>query len=93
MTSSKLMKTESAWCWAYWNNDALKSVINANWPASYHSTAKIILWKYENHLITDEGKNGYSPIRYDSITSPHLEHIAPQTENGEKEAAGYDVYD
>ena len=87
------MKTESSWWWSYWNNDALKSVLNVNWSSNYHSIAKIILWKYENYLITDKGKNGYSPIRYDSIASPHLEHIAPQTENGEKAAAGYDVYD
>jgi hypothetical protein len=87
------MKTETSWWWAYWNNDSLKHILDSNWSPSYHSDAKIILWKYENYLISEEGKNGYSPIRYDSITNPHLEHIAPQTENGEKEAAGYDVYD
>ena len=33
---------------------------------------------------------GYLPIRYDSIISPQLEHIAPQTENPE---SGYCEYD
>ena len=54
--------------------------------------AKIILWKYENYLIAEEGKDGYEPISFNSIIKPHLEHIAPQTEN-EEPAAGYDIYD
>jgi hypothetical protein len=54
--------------------------------------AKIILWRYENYLIGKQSK-GYAPILFHSIESPHLEHIAPQTENGEKEASGYGIYD
>lgn len=79
--------------WAYWNNNVLQLAVEANWHRNDHGIAKIILWKYENHLISSEGKSGYAPISYRSILKPHLEHIAPQTENGEKEAAGYDTYD
>jgi len=86
------MKNSDSWWWAYWDNDALKPALEANWFSYYHSIAKILLWKYENFLISD-GKLGYAPIHYDSIYKPHLEHIAPQTENEEKEAAGYDTYD
>ena len=80
------------WWWAYWNNDTLKNAVESNWYSNYHSIAKIILWKYENFLIEKEGKAGYAPISYSSIKNPHLEHIAPQTEN-EEVAAGYDTYD
>lgn len=86
------MKKIDNWWWAYWNNDNLQLALNGNWSSSNHHIAKIILWKYENFLIS-EGKAGYAPVSYDSIYKPHLEHIAPQTENGEKEAAGYDTYD
>ena len=45
------------------------------------------------NYLAKEKSRGYAPIAYHSIESPHLEHIAPQTENGEKEASGYDTYD
>ena len=86
------MKYTTDWWWAYWNNDTLKNAVESNWYSNYHSIAKIILWKYENFLIEKEGKAGYAPISYSSIKNPHLEHIAPQTEN-EEVAAGYDTYD
>lgn len=86
------MKDTTDWWWAYWNNDTLKNAVESNWYSNYHSIAKIILWKYENFLIEKEGKAGYAPISYSSIKNPHLEHIAPQTEN-EEVAAGYDTYD
>lgn len=78
---------------SFWSNKAITPIIEGNWNANTHRLAKVILWKYENYLIAEDGKAGYSPIRYDSIENPHLEHIAPQTENEEKEAAGYDTYD
>ena len=86
------MKTNDDWWWHYWNNNELKNAAYGNWNSSWHGIAKIILWKYENHLINIKGK-GYSQISFGKIEKPHLEHIAPQTENGEKEAAGYDIYD
>lgn len=86
------MKYTTDWWWAYWNNDTFKNAVESNWYSNYHSIAKIILWKYENFLIEKEGKAGYAPISYSSIKNPHLEHIAPQTEN-EEVAAGYDTYD
>ena len=86
-----MKQTTDRW-WAYWNNDALKYAIEGNWNSSYHGIAKVILWKYENHLIENEGKGGYLPISYNSISNFQLEHIAPQTENNQ-DAAGYDTYD
>lgn len=88
----ELMKTTDDWWLGYWNNEALKNAIEENWWPNSHRVAKIILWRYENYLINEEGKNGYEPIGFNSIIKPHLEHIAPQTEN-EEPAAGYDVYD
>ena len=52
--------------------------------------AKFLLWKYELYLES-QGKKGYGVSRYDKINKPHLEHIAPQTEN-EKPASGYGRY-
>ena len=88
------MKTiEGDYWWGHWSNVELKNVLNSPLYSGYHNSAKIILWKYENYLKENEGKAGYAPIHYNSISSAHLEHIAPQTENGEKIAAGYDEYD
>lgn len=86
------MKTNKDYWWSFWNNDNVAYMANANWDSSDHDNAKIILWKYENYLISEGGKLGYSPISYSSIYKPHLEHISPQTEN-EEVATGYDVYD
>lgn len=81
------MKNRNDW-WGYWNNEELTRCLNMG---MYHQTAKILLWKYENHLIVS-GKSGYTAVRYDSIETPHLEHIAPQTENTEVDN-GYCPYD
>ena len=86
------MKTTTDRWWEYWNNEALKYAIEGEWKSDYHRIAKIILWKYENYLIENEGKGGYLPISYDSILNSQLEHIAPQTESNQV-AAGYDIYD
>jgi hypothetical protein len=75
------------WWWAYWNRFSLQNSIQGYIE---HSTAKFILWKYENFLES-QGKNGYEVTRFDKIKKPHLEHIAPQTEN-EKPASGYGRY-
>ncbi len=75
-----------SWWWSYWNNRELERALEG---AVNHSTAKFLLWKYENHLES-QGKSGYYPTRFDKITKPELEHIAPQTENPE---TGYDTYD
>lgn len=81
------MKNRNDW-WGYWNNEELARCLNMGMN---HQTAKFLLWKYENYLIAS-GKSGYSPVRYDSIETPHLEHIAPQTENKEADN-GYCPYD
>lgn len=86
------LKRTTDWWNAYWNDDMLKKAVEGIWESNLHGIAKIILWKYENYLIEKEGKAGYAPIKYSSIIEPHLEHIAPQTEN-EDVAAGYDIYD
>ena len=75
------------WWWSYWNNTALENSIQG---LIDRQTARFILWKYENYLES-HGKNGYSVTRFDKIKKPHLEHIAPQTEN-EKPASGYGRY-
>jgi hypothetical protein len=82
------MKTVSSesWWWSYWNNIELERALQGG---INHSTAKYLLWKYENFL-EGKGKSGYASTRFDKILSPELEHIAPQTENPE---AGYDNYD
>lgn len=81
------LKSRNDW-WGYWNNDELLRALNMGMN---HNTAKILLWKYENYLIQG-GKAGYKPLRYDDIEQPHLEHIAPQTENTEEDN-GYCAYD
>lgn len=82
------MKTVSqdSWWWAYWNNKELERSIQGSINPS---TAKYLLWKYENHL-EGQGKSGYTATRFNKIVNPELEHIAPQTENPE---TGYDNYD
>lgn len=80
------MKKQDGW-WGYWNDKEFERSLQG-WIR--HDLGKILLWKYENYLIQSEGKLGYSPIRYDAILNPHLEHIAPQTENPKN---GYGEYD
>ena len=79
------MKKQNGW-WGYWNDEEFTRALQGE---IHHELAKILLWKYENYLI-ESGKNGYAPIRYDSIKAPQLEHIAPQTENPQ---SGYCEYD
>ncbi|MBE0662823.1 MAG: DUF262 domain-containing protein [Bacteroidales bacterium] len=79
--------TDDNWWWAYWNKAAL---VNSIQGKIERPTARFLLWKYENYLES-QGKKGYSLTRFDKIKKPHLEHIAPQTEN-EKPASGYGRY-
>ncbi len=81
------MKNIDGW-FGYWNNEELYRVLNRE---IHSEIAKILLWKYENHLI-QSGKAGYAPMRYNAITTPHLEHIAPRKENTEPDN-GYCPYD
>ncbi len=84
------MKTTQDWWWAYWGNKELERSIQGG---INHSTAKYLLWKYENNL-EGQGKSGYTPTRFDKIVNPELEHIAPQTPtDGKPVAAGYCEYD
>ena len=79
------MTTE--WWWAYWSNIELEKAISGG----VDGPAKFLLWKYENYLES-LCKPGYTPMRYDKIIKPELEHIAPSSEPDEK-AHGYDIYD
>ena len=36
-----------SWWWAYWNNKEFERALQGG---VNHSTAKFLLWKYENHL-------------------------------------------
>jgi len=87
VTRIEEMKTTNDWWGAYWNNDRLKESLQGG---INHSVAKYLLWKYEVYL-EQQGKNGYSPSRFDKIISPELEHIAPSTEPSVK-PHGYDEY-
>jgi hypothetical protein len=69
------------------NTKNLEEAINGGIEST---TAKYLLWKYENYLAS-QGHGGYEPMRFDAIKSPELEHIAPRTPAGEN--AGYDKYD
>jgi Asp-tRNA(Asn)/Glu-tRNA(Gln) amidotransferase C subunit len=82
------LKTTDDWWLAYWNNDNLKKSLQGDIK---HSVAKYLLWKYEVYL-EQQGKDGYSPTRFDKIKNPELEHIAPTTEP-EKRSHGYGKYD
>ena len=87
------MKITQDWWWQHWNNTNLLNILNGGLGRNAHSVCKILLWRYENYLIQNEGKGGYSALRYDDIAQPHLEHISPQTNPGETVANGYDEYD
>ena len=74
----------------YWNDSELERSIQG---VIHHATAKYLLWKYECFLES-KGKHGYALSRFDKITKPELEHIAPQTPtNNEPVEAGYCEYD
>lgn len=71
------MKTADDGWWDYWNNSELERNIQ------YYikpSTARYILWKYENYLKRRDGEKGYDLVRLDTIKDPHLEHFAPHKE-------------
>ena len=84
------MKEQYVYPWFYWNNYEFKNALQGYVEPS---VAKYLLWKYENHLIEEEGKAGYAPIRYDSIENAQLEHIAPQNPSGNPIENGYCEYD
>ncbi|MBD2769360.1 DUF262 domain-containing protein [Hymenobacter sp. BT664] len=84
------LKTTTEWWYAYWNKVELNKALQG-WL--HPATARFLLWKYENHLQS-KGKSGYALSRFDAVTRPELEHIAPQTPTkGEPVAAGYPAYD
>jgi uncharacterized protein with ParB-like and HNH nuclease domain len=83
-----LKNNDDGWWWNYWNNDELERSIQGDLS---HSTAKFILWKYENQLRTLSEK-GYGFYSYDKISNMELEHIAPSTEPNKK-PHGYGKYD
>lgn len=82
----KELPDDNYW-WGYWNKTSLEESLQGGVE---RSTARFLLWKYELYLES-QGKKGYSATRFDKIKKPHLEHIAPQTEN-EKPASGYGRY-
>ena len=48
--------------------------------------------RYENYLRKDDAKTRGYRVTKDSIENRELEHIAPQTEKGEKAKSGYETY-
>ncbi|EIJ70469.1 DUF262 domain-containing protein [Pasteurella bettyae] len=84
------LKTTNYEWWGYWTNDIVKKALLGN---VYHPVAKFLLWKYENHLES-QNANGYALTRFDEVKSPELEHISPKTPRDQSEiASGYDDYD
>jgi hypothetical protein len=89
-TVEGLRKAPANSWFGYWNDSEFERSIQG---LIHHSTAKYLLWKYECFLES-QGKDGYALSRFDKITSPELEHIAPQTPtNNEPVEAGYCEYD
>ena len=85
-----LKNTDNDW-WGYWNNLALERSIQGYINPSI---GKFLLWKYEILLRNNQNKDGYFPMRFDTIKDPELEHIAPQTATkGEPSSTGYCEYD
>jgi hypothetical protein len=86
-----MLKSAPANSWlGYWNDGELERSIQG---FIHHATAKYLLWKYECFLES-HGKDGYALSRFDKITKPELEHIAPTTPpNNEPVEAGYCEYD
>lgn len=81
------LKTSTDYWSAYWNNENLLAALQG---AIHPPVAKYLLWKYEIYL-EGFGKKGYKPSRFDRITTPELEHIAPSTEPTKPH--GYAKYD
>ncbi|STQ86298.1 HNH endonuclease family protein [Helicobacter muridarum] len=48
---------------------------------------------YENYLREQDSKTKSYTFTLKDVKKPQIEHIAPQTENGEKLASGYCEYD
>jgi hypothetical protein len=84
-----MLKSTTDWWGGYWNDAQLTNSIQGKLEPS---TAKYLLWKYENHLESQGKSAGYSLTRYERIQLPELEHIAPTTEPTKK-PHGYDKYD
>ena len=84
------MKEEKSYYWGHWNTYKLMESIQGRID---HTTAKYLLWKYENYL-EGNGKKGYNYTRFDKVENPHLEHIAPQTPSSDNPVKdGYCDYD
>jgi len=82
-------RPDDDWWSAYWNTTKLKESIKGEIE---RPIAKFLLWKYENYL-EEQGQKGYTPMRFDKIDKPQLEHIAPQKpRTNDPVAAGYPEY-
>ncbi|WP_233707105.1 HNH endonuclease family protein [Helicobacter equorum] len=81
----------------YWNDD---NIIKALEPEKHtlNEIARYIFMRYENALRSKTAKTKGYKFTLDEIKKPQdgknppIEHIAPQTENGEKVASGYCKY-
>ncbi|BAM31538.1 DUF262 domain-containing protein [Helicobacter cinaedi] len=82
----------------YWNDD---NIIKALEPEKHtlDEIARYIFMRYENALRSKTARTKGYKFTLDEIKKPQdnknppIEHIAPQTENGEKVASGYCKYD
>ncbi len=90
LAQASYLKNTPEWYDAYWREAEFTNALQGKVSPA---TARFLLWKYENHLQRTSAGKGYALTRYDAITAPELEHIAPQTPtNGQPVAAGYPRY-
>lgn len=81
----------------YWGNDniinSLSQAYHKNDDGKKVHIIDYLLMRYENHLRGENTNTKSYAFTLKDIAEPQIEHIAPQTENGEKISSGYCEYD
>lgn len=73
----------------YWSDDNIYNALFSIFKNNY-KIIPYILMRYENHLRKDNAKTRGYFFSLKDLKEPEIEHIAPQTENGEELKSGYD---
>ncbi|MDY5557604.1 DUF262 domain-containing HNH endonuclease family protein [Helicobacter sp.] len=79
--------------WWYWRDEAVKESLYSIYEENDRNTIAYLLMRYENYLRGEHSTTKCYSFELKEIKEPQIEHIAPQTENGEKLASGYCKYD
>ena len=77
----------------YWCNEAVKESLSNIYEENNTNIIAYLLMRYENYLRGENSKTKCYLFTLKEIKEPQIEHIAPQTENGEKLSSGYCEYD